>query len=154
MPAMKVWGSSRPPRAVLLACPTWWAASAGGAELLWSLEDARGLAANDAPKSGSRLDAEIAYGFPVLGGSAVAIPHAGWSQAEERGTLRLGQRLQLGPSEWRVEGEFADEARTLRAGYGYRLEQWLDLNVEASRREAANDDGADHEIMLRAGKRW
>ena len=83
----------------------------------------------------------------------MAIPQAGWSQAEETKTLQLGQRLRLGPSEWRAEGEFADEARTLRAGYGYRLGQWLDLNVEARRRKAANNDGVDHEIMLRAGMR-
>ncbi len=56
------------------------------------------------------------------------------------------------------ETAFLKSARaTQQAGTGiarYRLGRWLDVNVEASRREAANDDGADHEIMLRAGKRW
>ena len=37
---------------------------------------------------------------------------------------------------------------------GYRPADFLDLSVEASRREAANDDGPGHGIALRARMRW
>ena len=43
------------------------------------------------------------------------------TRAETDRTLRFGQRLTMGASEWRLESAFADDARTLRAGYGYRL---------------------------------
>ena len=58
-----------------------WCAS--GAKRLWSLDNLRGLAANDKLDLESRLDAEIGYGFSVFDGRGVAIPHAGWSQLGE-----------------------------------------------------------------------
>ena len=132
-----------------------WGAAAGSPERLWSLPDARGLAGDAEFEAESRLDAVVGYGFPVLGGRGVATPHAGWSRSGESETWQLGQRLRLGrASEWRVAAEFADESRTYRAGYGYRLTDALDLSVEASRREGASDDGAEHGIGLRAGIRW
>ena len=103
----------------------------------------------------SRLEAELGYGFSVFDGRGVAIPLAGWSRAGEDETLRLGQRLKLGSSEWRVESEFGEANRAFRAGYGYRVRDFLDLNVEASRREAANDDAAPgHEVRLNVRMRW
>ena len=44
----------------------------------------------------------------------------------------------------------AEENRTLRAGYGYRPGNALELGLEATRREAANDDAPGHEVILRA----
>ena len=44
--------------------------------------------------------------------------------------------------------------RTFRAGYGYRPGDFLDVALEASRREASNDNRAEHEIGLRARLRW
>ena len=130
-------------------------ADAGGAERLWSAGDARGLAPHGTVDPGSRLEAEVGYGFPVLGGRGVATPLAGWSRAGESEALRLGQRLKLGASQWRLESEFGADNRTLRAGYGYRLGDLLDLNVEASRREAANDETArGHEVRLNVRMRW
>ena len=133
-----------------------WGADASGAERLWSLDDVRGLGArDDAFEAESRLEAEVGYGFSVLSGRGVAIPHAVWSRAGENAALSLGQRLKLGASEWRLESEFGEEDRTFRAGYGYRVRDFLDLNVEASRREAANDDVASqYDLMLRARMRW
>ena len=131
-----------------------WGAADGGAEQLWSLRDARGLAANDDVEPGSRLDAEIGYGFSVLGGRAVATPHAGWSRAGENETLRLGQSLRMGASEWKVESAFGEAERSYGAGYGYRVGDALSLSLDLRRREPANDDAAEHEIMLRAGMRW
>ena len=132
-----------------------WGATSGGAERLWSAGDARGLGArDDAFEPRSRLEAEVGYGFSVFGGRGVATPQAAWSRAERSATLRLGQRLKLGVSEWHLESELAEENRTFRAGYGYRPGNALDLSLEASRREAANDDAPEHEITLRARLRW
>ena len=132
-----------------------WGAAAGSTDRLWSLPDARGLAGDAEFEAESRLDAVVGYGFSVLGGRGVATPHAGWSRSGESEAWRIGQRLRLGrASEWRVTGEFADESRTYRAGYGYRLGGALDLSVEASRRESASDAGAEHGVLLRAGMRW
>ena len=84
----------------------------------------------------------------------MATPHAGWSRSEESETLRFGQRLRLGRSEWSVGSEFSDDSRSYSAGYGYRLGSDLDLTLEATRREAANEETADHRVMVRAGMRW
>ena len=131
-------------------------AAAGGAERLWSLEDVRGLAPEKGMPAPGRLEAELGYGFPVFDHRGLAIPHARWSRSDTAGTLVLGQRLRLGSAtEWNLEGEFGEEYRTFRAGYGYRPGSPLDLGVEASRREAASGGGAaGHEITLRARLRW
>ena len=131
-----------------------WGADSGGAERLWSAGDARGLAPDGAADPGSRLDAEVGYGFSVFDGRGVATPLAGWSRAGGRDALRLGQRLKLGASEWRLESEFGEADRTFRAGYDYRLGDAFGLGVEASRREAANDDTAEHEVSLNVRMRW
>ena len=131
-----------------------WGAVEGGAERLWSHRDARAFAPENETQAGSRLEAELGYGFSVLGGRAVATPWAGMTRSETGETLRLGQRLKMGPSEWRLETEFADDSRRYGAGWGYRLGGALDLTVEAMRREAANDDAPEHEAMLRARMRW
>ena len=135
----------------LTLSPTWGAAS-GGAKRLWSHRDARAFAPGAETEAGSRLDAELGYGFSVLDGRAVATPHVGLTRSETDETLRLGQRLKLGASEWTLESAFSGEVREYRAGYGWRLGQSLDLTLDALRREATNDDG--HELMLRARMRW
>ena len=43
---------------------------------------------------------------------------------------------------------------TLRAGYGYRPGNALELGLEAIRREAANDDAPGHAFMLHARIQW
>ena len=68
--------------------------------------------------------------------------------------MRFGQRLKRGASQWRFESEFGKKNRTFGAGYGYRARDILDLNVEARRRGAVNDDPPGHEITLRARIRW
>ena len=84
----------------------------------------------------------------------MATPHARWSHSGESGTLTLGQRLELGGSHWSLAGEFGQDSRNFVAGYGYRLGQSLDLTLEASRREAADDDAPEHGIVLRAVVGW
>ena len=131
-----------------------WGAAEGGAERLWSLRDARGLAPDVEAQAGSRLEAELGYGFAVFGDRGVATPYAGLSRSETGETLRLGQSLRLGASQWKVESAFGEAERAWGVGYGYRLGQALDLSVEATRREAAHDDAPEHGVMLRLGVRW
>ena len=150
-------GCAAPPgsgRGLSLTLAPGWGATGGGAARLSSVHDAQEFVSNEDFDAETRFDAELGYGFSVLGDRGVATPHAGWSQSQDGGTLRLGQRLRLRSSEWSAEGEFGAEARTFRAGYGYRLGNALDLNLEATRREAANDDKAEHGLILRAGMRW
>ena len=141
-------------RGLSLSLSPAWGAAEGGAQRLWSLRDARGLAPDAEAPGGSRLEAELGYGFAVLGDRGVATPYAGLSRSETGETLRLGQSLRLGASQWKVESAFGEAERTYTAGYGYRLRGDFELGVEATRREAANDDAAEHEIMLRLGARW
>ena len=131
-----------------------WGAAEGGAERLWSLRDARGLAPDAEAPGGSRLEAELGYGFAVFGERGVATPYAGLSRSQTGETLRLGQSLRMGASQWKVESAFGEAERSWGVGYGYRLGQALDLSVEATRREAANDDAPEHGVMLRLGARW
>ena len=131
-----------------------WGAAEGGAERLWGLGDARGLAPDAEAPAGSRLEAELGYGFAVIGGRGVATPYAGLSRSETGETLRLGQRLRTGASQWKVESAFGEAERSAGVGYGYRLGPSLELSVEATRREAAADDAPEHGVMLRLGARW
>ena len=132
-----------------------WGAPSGGAEQLWSLTDARGLAADGEFDPEASLDAEIGYGFSVFGGLGVAVPHAGWSKSGESAALRLGQLLRLGhAAEWRFEGAFAGDARAYLAGYGYRPGGALRLSVEATRHEHAHGGAPEHGMALRATMRW
>ena len=130
-------------------------ADSGGAERRWSHRDAREFVPEgEALERPAQLEAEVGYGFSVLGGRAVATPHAGWSRGEESGTLTLGQRLELGGSKWRLAGELGEDRRSFVAGYDYRLGEALDLFLEARRREAANDEPPEHGVILRARLRW
>ena len=73
----------------------------------------------------------------------------------DHGQARLGQRQRLGQgTEWRLEGEFGEDERTWRAGYGYRLGSGLTFTTEASRSEPANDNAPEHALVLRASMRW
>ena len=126
----------------------------GGAERLWPAYDAQDLVSNDEIVAWSRFDAEIGCGFSVFGDPGVATPLAGWSRPADTETLRLGHLLRPGFSEWNLESEFGENARVLRAGYGYRLGNVLDLNLEATRRDPVNDEAPEHGLMLRGEMRW
>ena len=134
---------------------TWGAASSGGADAPFGRPTMAGLDEGDGGALGAQsgLEAEPGYGFAVFGGRGVAPPLAGRSRAGDSRTLRLGQSLTPGASEWRVESGFAGESRGFRAGYGCRPEPFLELSVEASGREPANGDGPGHGVALRLDAR-
>ena len=112
------------------------------------------LVSNDEIDARSCFDVEIGYGFTVFGDPGVATPLAGWSRPADTETLRLGHLLRLGFSEWNLESEFGEDARVLHAGYGYRLGNVLDLNLEATRRDPVNDEAPEHGLMLRGEIHW
>ena len=111
-------------RGLSLSIAPSWGVDSGGAEQLWSAGDARGLAPEGTVDQGSRLEAELGYGFTVLDGLGVLTPYGGWSRSGESEALRLGQWLSLGPSVWRLESEFGEANRAFRVGYGYPAAAW------------------------------
>ena len=107
-----------------------WGADPVGAERLWTLPDAGALAANgDAPPS-SRLDAEAGFGLAVFGGGFTGTPHVGFGLSDAAREFRMGWRL------------------TPAGGGGF------ELNLDAARREAANDDAPEHRIGFGVTARW
>ena len=108
--------------------PTLGAASSG-VDRLWSLQDARGLAPEGKFVAARSLEAQIGYGFGAFGDHGLAKPYAG---------LSLGE----------------GGARTWRGGVRWTLGQSLDLGLEGSRDEAANDNDPDHGIGFRLTSRW
>ena len=110
--------------AVMLT-PSWGGASSGGVASLLGRETLAGLAANDAPASVGRLDAEAAYGLEVFGGRATGTPYLRVGQSEAFREVRMGCRLEL----LRWEG--------------------LEMGIEGTQRESTVDNMApDREVML------
>ena len=114
----------------LTLAPTLGAASSG-VERLWSLRDARKLAANDEFEATGRLDAELGYGLPVFG-AFTGTPYAGLGLSDGGRDYRLGWRLAPGATALGFE-----------------------LGVEGTWTEPANDDAArEHAVVLRGALRW
>ena len=105
------------------------ASSTGGMDALLARRTMAGLVPNDDARPGGTVEAELGYGFPVLGGRAVGTPHVGLVLRESGETLRLGYRYQAGRA--------------------------LVLGFEASRREpAADGNPPEHGLVVRASVRW
>ena len=111
--------------------PTW-GAPASGVDRLWSTRDARGLAPDAAFEPDTRLEAELGYGHRV-GGAFTGTPYAGLGLSGSGRDYRIGWRL----------------TSAVRGDSGF------EVNLDATRREAANDDAApEHGVMLRGALRW
>ena len=102
----------------------------GSSERLWALPDASGLAANETAEPSSRLDAEVGYGLPVFGGGFTGTPHVGLGLSDAARDLRMGWRLSP------ASGES------------------FELTLDATRREPADGNDAEHGVMLRSRLRW
>ncbi len=117
-----------------ILAPTYGAPSSG-VERLWSARDARGLSPGGGTfEPSSRLEGELGYGIALSGGFT-GIPNVGFVLASGARDYRLGWRL----------------APAGAAGF--------EVNLDATRRESANLDGADtapveHEVLLRGALRW
>ena len=104
-------------------------ADSSGAARLWSLPDARGLAATGASEPAGRLDAELGYGLGARPGLGVVTPYAGLGLA-------------------------GAGARAWRLGVRLRVAEDFTADLGATRREAASDDAPEHGVTLRAKWRW
>ena len=109
-----------------------WGDTASGVDRLWDQEFAE-LATDDTAANDNvpqmRLDGELGYGFGAFGGRGLLTPYGGFSLAGEGSQrYRIGSRFEIGPS--------------------------LDLSLEGARREPANDDAAEHGVMLRLQASW
>ena len=103
--------------------------ASSGTERLWSAANADGLAPDGGFEAGRRLEAEFGYGLGMPRGLGVVAPYAGFGLAGE--------------------GE-----RSWRAGARWKLGPDVSLGLEATRREAANDDAPEHGLTLRGALRW
>ena len=112
------------------------AQASGGMDALLGRGTLEGLAANDDGNGleNRRLELKLGYGFGVFGDRFTATPEAGLGLSNGQREVRLGWRLGL-------EGSGPVS---------------MELGLEATRREAANDDGAEpvHALMLRGSMRW
>ena len=112
----------------LTLAPAWGNASSGTGRL-WSAANADGLAPDDDFEPGSRLEAELGYGFGAPAALGVLTPYAGLGLTDGGGrTSRLGARWQAAPA--------------------------FTLGLEGTRREAAGDAAPEHALMLRGAARW
>ena len=108
-------------------------ASSSASERLWGARDARGLAPDGEFDAARGLQAEAGYGLALFGGRFTGTPNAGFGLAD--GGLR----------DWRL---------------GWRLtsavpgDPGFEVNLDATRREPANDAEPEHGVMLRGGIRW
>ena len=104
-------------------------------------ESLAGLAADPGPGAGAgdngatanagRLEAELGYGIALFGGGFTGTPHLGFGLSDTVRDYRLGWRL--------------TSARKDDPGF--------EIGLEATRREAANDN-TEHGVTLRGAIRW
>ena len=105
----------------------------GGSEQLWALPESSGLAVSGDADPSTRLDAEVGYGMAMFGGRFTGTPNVGFGVSDGGGRdWRMGWRL----------------TSAVRGRHG------LELNLDATRRESSNDNGAEHGVMLRAAIHW
>ena len=116
---------------------SWGASPSGGMDALLGRETLAGLAANDDGGGGfeasSRLEGELGYGVAAFGGGFTGTPNVGFGLSDG------------GARDWRVGWRLGP------AGAG-ALD--FELNLDATRREPANDHPPEHGVTLRAAVRW
>ncbi len=103
-----------------------------GSQRLWALPASSGLATNGESEPSSRFDAEAGYGMSLLGDRFTGTPNVGFGLSDTAREYRMG---------WRVTS-------AVRGDPGF------EVSLDATRREAANDNEADHGVMLKSLMRW
>ena len=108
-------------------------ATSSAAERLWGAHDARGLAPDGEFEASRGLTAEAGYGLALFGDRFTGTPNLGFGLSDG------------GARDWCV---------------GWRLtsavpgDPGFEVNLDAVRREAANDADAEYGVMLRSLIRW
>ena len=115
---------------------SWGAAPSGGMDALLSRETLAGLAASGGDvgrfEASSRLEGGLGYGLPMLGGRLTGTPNLDFGISRDAREYRLGWRL----------------APAAPGDPGF------EVSLDATRREPANDDEPEHEVMLKAAIRF
>ena len=102
-------------------------------DLIWSARDVRGLAPEDEFEAGQSLEGELGYGLGVFGDRFTGTPNVGFGLSDTSRDYRVGWRL----------------TSAVRGDPGF------EVNLDATRKEAVNDDGPPkHGIMLGGTIRW
>ena len=109
-------------------------ATSSASERLWGAHDARALTPGGEFEASRGLRGEMGYGMALLGDRFTGTPNLGFGMSDGGAReYRLGWRLTSA-----VEGD-----------------PGFEVNLDATRREGANDNGApDHGVMLRSLIRW
>ena len=105
-------------RGLSLSLAPVWGTPSSGVERLWSARDAAGLVRDDDFEAERRLEGEIGYGLAAFGGAFTGTPNLGFGLSDSARDLRLGWRL----------------TPAARGDSGF------EVNLDATRREAAGDD--------------
>ncbi len=103
-----------------------------GSGRLWALPASSGLAAGGNAEPSSRLDGEIGYGMALWGDRFTGTPNVGFGMSDTAREYRMGWRL--------------TSAAPNASGF--------EVSLDATRREAANDNEAEHGVMLRSAITW
>ena len=105
-----------------------WGSAASGARALWE----RGVASGPAPAAraasapAGRVDAEIGYGLPALGGQAVLTPYGRLAlSGEQNRDYRIGSRLEMQAFSLSLEARVATSPERDSAEYGASLQARL-----------------------------
>ena len=106
-----------------------WGTPSSGVDRLWAARDAAGLVRDEEFEAERRLEGEVGYGLGAFGGHGVVTPWAGFGLAE------------AGDRKW-------------RAGARWSPAPHLAMSLDATRREAANDDAPEHGVQFRFSLRW
>ena len=109
-----------------------WGVDPSGSERLWAEPASSGLAAGGNAEPSSRLDGEVGYGMALLGERFTGTPHVGFGMSDTAREYRMGWRL--------------TSAAPNASGF--------EVSLDATRREAANDNEAEHGVMLRSAITW
>ena len=103
-----------------------------GSGRLWALPASSGLAAGGNAEPSSRLDGEVGYGMALMGDRFTGTPNVGFGMSETAREYRMGWRLTSA-----VSGD-----------------PGFEISLDATRREAVNDNDAEHGVMLKSLMRW
>ena len=109
-----------------------WGVDPSGSERLWAEPASSGLAATGGAEPSSRLDGEVGYGMALWGDRFTGTPHVGFGMSDTAREYRMGWRL--------TSADPGDPG--------------FEIGLDATRREAANDNAPEHGVMLKSLMRW
>ena len=107
-------------------------ATSSASERLWGAQDARALAPGSEFDAARGLQGEMGYGMALLGDRFTGTPNVGFGMSDTAREYRMGWRL--------TSADPGDPG--------------FEIGLDATRREAANDNAPEHGVMLKSLMRW